>query len=462
MTDRSDRLTLVSLDGHAQVPERAWATYLEPKYHEYLPRLSHENVIWNDTMGRLMVDRINSDLDVFDFDGAYRDGGLDGMHSLGPRLEQMDREGTAAEFLYNGEPRTVSLFFQPTASKYDYDVVEAGVRAHHRWIEDEFGSAKDRILLVGVTGHAPCHDMDATLAETRWIIDHGFVGLVAPGMTGYADMPPLYDPYWDPLWSLCEDAGITVVVHAGYGAEAGPFQAEVAAVHAEMQKAGAATDVLFARFSQSTMVANFFDPMQTRKPLWQLTLGGVFDRHPRLKVLLTEIRADWLPALLGRLDAVFDERRDELPTAKRPSEWWASNCMTCLSFAHRAEIEMRHEIGVDTIAFGRDYPHPEGTWPNTLAWIREAFEGVPEGELRQMLGENAIDRLGLDGPRLHEIGARIGPTLDELMGAPAASPSLVDHFEVRGGYLKPWEGDRLLDAATPLLDRDLTTLTGAG
>jgi hypothetical protein len=189
----TDRLTIVSLDGHAQVPEDAWATYLEPEYHEYLPRLSHENVIWNDTMGRLMVDRTHSDHEVFDLDGAYRNGGLEGMYKLGPRLEQMDREGTAAEFLYNGEPRTVSLFFQPTSSKYDYEVVEAGVRAHHRWIEDEFGSARDRILLVGVTGHAPCHDIEATLAETRWIADHGFVGLVAPGMTGYPDMPPLYD-----------------------------------------------------------------------------------------------------------------------------------------------------------------------------------------------------------------------------------------------------------------------------
>jgi len=336
------------------------------------------------------------------------------------------------------------------------------VRAHHRWIEDEFGSAKDRILLVGVTGHAPCHDMDATLAETRWIIDHGFVGLVAPGMTGYADMPPLYDPYWDPLWSLCEDAGITVVVHAGYGAEAGPFQAEVAAVHAEMQKAGAATDELFARFSQSTMVANFFDPMQTRKPLWQLTLGGVFDRHPRLKVLLTEIRADWLPALLGRLDAVFDERRDELPTAKRPSEWWASNCMTCLSFAHRAEIEMRDEIGVDTMSFGRDYPHPEGTWPNSLDWVRAAFAGVGEQDVRKILGENLLEFLRLDRDHITGIAERIGPSIGDLVGeVPTPPTSLVEHFDLRGGYLKPAEGDGRLDEVEELIEADLEALIRA-
>jgi hypothetical protein len=123
---------------------------------------------------------------------------------------------------------------------------------------------------------------------------------------------------------------------------------------------------------------------------------------------------------------------------------------------------MRDQIGVDTIAFGRDYPHPEGTWPNTKAWIREAFAGVPEAELRQMLGENAIERLALDGPALHAIGERVGPTIEELMGAPSATPDLVEHFEARGGYLKPWEGDRLLGAATPSLEEDLKVLTGQG
>jgi hypothetical protein len=95
----TDRLTIVSLDGHAQVPEHAWETYLEARYHDLLPRLRHENVIWNETMGRMMVDRTHTQYDVFDLDGAYRNGGLDGMYELGPRLEQMDREGIAGEFL---------------------------------------------------------------------------------------------------------------------------------------------------------------------------------------------------------------------------------------------------------------------------------------------------------------------------------------------------------------------------
>ena len=75
---------------------------------------------------------------------------------------------------------------------------------------------------------------------------------------------------------------------------------------------------------------------------------------------------------------------------------------------------MRHEIGVETISFGRDYPHPEGTWPHTREWLRDAFAGVPEDELRLMLGENAIRFFGLDRDRLAEIAKRIGPTVEEI------------------------------------------------
>ena len=372
----------------------------------------------------------------------------------------MDREGIAGEFVYNGEPRQVALFFQPSNSKYSDDACEAGVRAHHRWAFDEFGHAGDRILLAGVTGHAPCRDMDATLAEVRWISDHGFVGLVAPGMTGYRDQPPLYDEHWDPLWSLCEERELTLIVHAGYGPEAGAFFSEVADVYDEMQIAGGLTEELRTRFTTSAMTTKFFNSLDTRRPLWQLTLGGVFDRHPKLKLLLTEIRADWLPAMLAHLDTIFEQHRADLPASRRPSEYWRSNATTCLSFAHRAEVEMRHEIGIDTIAFGRDYPHPEGTWPNTREWIRDAFAGVPEPELRAMMGGNAIGRLGLDGVALDAVASRIGPTVQDLVGsARSLPPELLHHFDVRGGYLKPAEGATRLVEADTSIQVDLSRLT---
>jgi hypothetical protein len=166
-----------------------------------------------------------------------------------------------------------------------------------------------------------------------------------------------------------------------------------------------------------------------------------------------------VPATLSYLDQVYDQRRDDLPASRKPSEYWQSNCLAGASFIHKAEVEMRHQIGVEQIAFGRDYPHPEGTWPHTRQWLREAFGAVPEPELRLMLGENLIRFLGLDGPHLDRIAARIGLTVEDIQseGAPVA-PELIANFDLRGGYLKPAEGAARLEEVDGMLQADLAVV----
>jgi hypothetical protein len=196
--------------------------------------------------------------------------------------------------------------------------------------------------------------------------------------------------------------------------------------------------------------------------MWQLMFGGVFDRFPDLRLMLNEVRADWMPPIMAFLDRVYDEHRDELPAKRKPSEYWQENCMTCLSFVHRSEIEMRHQIGIDTVCFGRDYPHQEGTWPNTQVWLQDALQGVPEREVRAILGENMIDRLGLDRPGLAAIAERIGPAIEDVMGEPVGLDAmLLNHIDDRGGYLKPAEWDAKLPSIERMVTEDLATLTTA-
>jgi hypothetical protein len=123
---------------------------------------------------------------------------------------------------------------------------------------------------------------------------------------------------------------------------------------------------------------------------------------------------------------------------------------------HKAEVEMRHEIGVEQILFGRDYPHPEGTWPNTPDWMRDAFAGVPEDELRLMLGENAIRFFGLDRAPLEAIADRIGPTVAELTDSGVTvDDELLAVFDGRGGYLGEAERGARLGEIEPMLAEDL-------
>ena len=74
-----------------------------------------------------------------------------------------------------------------------------------------------------------------------------------------------------------------------------------------------------------------------------------------------------------------------------------------------ADAEIRHDMGIDQIMWGSDYPHPEGTWPYTQDRMIETFKALPEDEVAAMLGGNAAKFYGFDKPAINEIAGRIGP-----------------------------------------------------
>ena len=187
--------------------------------------------------------------------------------------------------------------------------------------------------------------------------------------------------------------------------------------------------------------------MGPRRLLWQLMLGGVFDRHPNLKFCLTEVRADWIPDTIKRLDTLAAENRS--PLKMTPSEYWEQNCFVTPSSIHICEMEMRDQIGIDNLIFGTDYPHREGTWPNTRDWIRMTFKGVAEADARKVLAENAIRCFSLDRDKLLPIARRIGFEPAEVLVEEAnVDPLCVEHFNARGGILQPPEQINVKDVDT--------------
>ena len=100
--------------------------------------------------------------------------------------------------------------------------------------------------------------------------------------------------------------------------------------------------------------------------------------------------------------------------SKLPSEYFGENIFVGASTMSKEEIRRRHVIGCDVAMWGTDYPHPEGTWPNTVERLRKDFADVPVGDTRQMLGETAARCYGFDLDELRPIAARIGPTPDDL------------------------------------------------
>jgi hypothetical protein len=99
---------------------------------------------------------------------------------------------------------------------------------------------------------------------------------------------------------------------------------------------------------------------------------------------------------------------------------------------------LRHEIGVDRIMWGQDYPHIEGTYPYTTEALRNTFAGIDTDEVARMVGLNAASVYGFDLAKLAPVAERVGPTVEEVRVPLDAVPSDSRSIAFAGEGVKPW------------------------
>ena len=97
-----------------------------------------------------------------------------------------------------------------------------------------------------------------------------------------------------------------------------------------------------------------------------------------------------------------------------PTEYFQRQCYIGASFMPPHEGANRHRIGLDKLMWGSDFPHIEGTWPNTMDSLRATFAEYPEDEIRKILGTNAAEVYGFDLDVLAAHAKRVGPLPTEI------------------------------------------------
>jgi predicted TIM-barrel fold metal-dependent hydrolase len=163
----------------------------------------------------------------------------------------------------------------------------------------------------------------------------------------------------------------------------------------------------------------------SQRPFVHLLLSGVFERHPQLKFVMTEMGAAWLPPVIDRLDQLLDTIRSvgaqgemrfdqDHVLPRSATEYFKQNCWIGLSIPSKADIKAVARLGVDRIMWGSDYPHDEGTYPFSRENLRAIFAGTEPGDLRRILSENAADLFDFDLEALKPLAAQFGPTIDEI------------------------------------------------
>jgi hypothetical protein len=108
----------------------------------------------------------------------------------------------------------------------------------------------------------------------------------------------------------------------------------------------------------------------------------------------------------------------------KPSEYFARNFYLGASLFLPSEARLRHNVGVDRIMWGVDYPHSEGTFPYSREAISLTFSAVPPAEVADMLGLTAAKVFNFDVGYLQSLADRVGPTVAEVKAMPSAIPQI--------------------------------------
>jgi predicted TIM-barrel fold metal-dependent hydrolase len=311
------------------------------------------------------------------------------------RLRDMDESGVAGAVIFGGGQNHeavpfLGLGFDSGSPSTTRELRAVGEAIWNEWLADFV--ATDPSRLVGVM-QVPFWDIDHAVKEIERYADRGLKAINFPSPR--TDFPAYNEPSYEPLWRVCSERSIPLTSHSGGG---------------ERALGSDGPGGLAITLSESQWLG--------RRHLSQLIFGGVFERHPDLRIVLTEQRVAWIPYTLNEYDSIYfadlqkPEWRELWP--RLPSEYFSQHCYIGGSFLAPFEVALRHEVGLRNLMWGDDYPHVEGTWPWTGLNLRYTFADVPEDEARLILGENAIEVYGFDREALHGTAARIGPLPSEL------------------------------------------------
>lgn len=102
-------------------------------------------------------------------------------------------------------------------------------------------------------------------------------------------------------------------------------------------------------------------PFDTTMTIARMIYSGVFDRYPKLKVVLPHMGGG-LPSVIGRLDFGYRLGYDGLPKGeeavckKKPSDYLKTNLyVDCMGFSPAGVRHCLDLFGVDRVMFGTDY-----------------------------------------------------------------------------------------------------------
>ena len=283
----------------------------------------------------------------------------------GGGLPGTDLDFTRKQLLdpYNVELGVLNAITPGPGAQQNMDLGAAIARAMNEWQVAEWTSLEPRvkasILVPYEDGAASAREID------HWAGHKDFIQILLMNRTA----EPLGQRRYWPIYEAAERHGLPVGIHAfGYGGN--PITAGGWPSYYLEEMSG------HAQCSASLLIS--------------MVIEGVFERFPKLKLVLIESGFAWLPSLLWRLDAHWKKLKAETPHLKMlPSEYIKRNVWFTTQPMEEPEKRRYFNdlvgwIGWDRLIFATDYPHWDFDDPSQALPVR-----IGEKESRMLLRENA-------------------------------------------------------------------------
>jgi predicted TIM-barrel fold metal-dependent hydrolase len=248
----------------------------------------------------------------------------------------------------------------------DSELGAACIRAWNDWLFEEWYTAHPtRIIPLGI---AMLSDPEAAVAEIHRNAERGFTAISMPERPDAIGLPSLWErDHWDPIIQACVDTDTVVSLHVGSsGSIMGPPGSpglQIGATLFGQLSLHAATEWLWSEY-----------------PV----------KHPTLKIAMSEGGIGWVAMLHDRLENIVDRSGygSYFAGDLRPAEVLARNFWFC-TIDDPSTLVTRETVGIDHIMFETDYPHGDGTWPDSQAVFASVFGHLPPDEVAKISHENA-------------------------------------------------------------------------
>ena len=379
----------IDSDAHVLEPEDLWERYLEPEFRKNAPRtVAH----WISAAEHGLPEAIDGlayhqethvggeSMPAFDtgypIPGAFQMPGCaevyDEYRQMGfsPAAYQLvlERSGIDYMVLYPTAGLTMNC-----AVGVEPKQAAAHCRAYNNWLAD-FCRDSDR-RLVGI-GAIDLRDPALAAAEARrCVIELGFHG-VQINPEPLPDYPPLQDQRYGDLWSTLEELDVPLAIHL---APISPHN--VARYYFGPWHMGIGASA-FILGNMSASVA--------------LILGGVLERHPKLRVVHLETGCGWAPFWLERMEAgILGSTRGVMPLKLTPTEYFQRQCCVAADPDDPWIPQFIETLGDDCLVTNTDFGHPEGKGYVHAIEDTLALENVSEESLRKIMWDNAARLYGL-------------------------------------------------------------------